>query len=199
MEQGTERDIAEEPFDSVRTTIGRRLAELREDRGMSVRGLADAAGVSGSLVSQVENGHVTPSVATLVRIASALGAKVGDFFEPSLSDGEVMQPGDRAVYTYEEHGVIDEVLSSDPKGEIELLRSIIKPGGGTGNDETFVHDTRVEVVYVIRGEIELGIGERRITLQAGDSITFPGDQPHGAWNHSNDSAELIWAATPARY
>lgn len=172
---------------------------MREAKGLGVRALANAAGVSGGFISQVENGHVMPSVASLVKIAGALNVQVGEFFERPAAGGEVLHPGERTFYRYEEHGVLDEVLSDDPGGEIEVLLSTLQPGGGTGPGELYVHGTRVEVVYVLEGEIEIGLGDRRVKMTRGDSLTFAGDIPHGVWNTGKKPARMIWAASPARY
>jgi DNA-binding XRE family transcriptional regulator len=60
--------------------IGDRLRSLPTERGISVRTLAGSAGFSPSLISQIENGQVTPSIASLERLAEALGiARVGYF------------------------------------------------------------------------------------------------------------------------
>ena len=60
--------------------VGERIRQLRLGLGMSVRTLATKTGFSPSLISQVENGQVTPSIASLERIAMALGVSLGKFF-----------------------------------------------------------------------------------------------------------------------
>jgi uncharacterized cupin superfamily protein len=94
--------------------------------------------------------------------------------------------------------VLDEVISDDPTNEVQVLHTRIDPNGGTG-EAVFTHGTRVEVVYVLSGELELGLGEKRLTLAAGDSVTFSGEVPHGVWNRSAAPAEAMWIAAPARY
>lgn len=185
-------------LDSTRQAIGLRIATLRDELGISVRALGEAAGVTGGFISQVENGHVMPSVASLLRISSALGVQVGDLFERLQESGQIRHAGARTLYRYDEHGLVDELISDDPSGEVEVLLTRIEAGGGTG-DEVFVHGTRVEVVYVLSGELKLGLGRRRLPLKAGDSATFSGEVPHGVWNRSAQSAEAIWITAPARY
>src|ERR1700761_3133929 len=78
--------------------IGRRLAELRAEHRYSIRGLAREAGVSASLISDVERGKVEPSISTLKRLASALGTTLAFFFsEPSSQSGRVVRAGERDV------------------------------------------------------------------------------------------------------
>lgn len=184
-------------LDEVKTSLGKRLRELRQERGMSARALAEAAGVTGGFLSQVENGRVMPSVGSLIRLATALGTKVGEFFD-HVETGKVIRADERPAYPFAEHGVDDALISSDPRGEVEVLHSTIEPGGGTG-DELYTHGTRVEVVYVESGEITIRLDEEEVRLGPGDSLTFPGDTPHGAVNRGDETAVLIWIAAPARY
>jgi transcriptional regulator with XRE-family HTH domain len=182
----------------VRLALGRRLRTLRTEQGTSVRALAEAAGVTGGFLSQVENGHVMPSVATLIRLATALGTRVGDIFDHAEPVSRVVRAGDRPIYPFSDHGIRDEVLSADPTGELEVLLSTIAPGSGTGTG-TYTHGTRVEVVHVLTGEIEVLLGEEVVRLAPGDSLTFTGETPHGVANTGAGDAEVVWIATPARY
>jgi transcriptional regulator with XRE-family HTH domain len=183
---------------AIRAALGGRLRALRHERELSARALADESGVSAGFLSQVENGHVMPSVATLIRLASALSTRVGDLFDQLGAVGKVIRAGDRPTYPFKEHGVRDEVLSADSTGELEVLRSVIDPGASTGG-EAYTHGTRVEVVHVLDGEVEIELGEEVHHLREGDSITFSGDVPHGAANPGDKSVELIWITTPVGY
>lgn len=165
---------------------------------MSARALAEASGVTGGFLSQVENGKVMPSVGTLIRLATALGTRVGELFNQVEAGGRVIRAAERPAYPLTEQGVNDELLSSDPSGEVEVLHSTLEPGAGTG-EELYTHGTRVEVVYVQSGEVHIRLGDEEIALGAGDSITFAGDTPHGATNRGPRPAVLIWIAAPARY
>lgn len=186
-------------LDEVKANLGRRLKDLRAERGMSARALAQASGVSGGFLSQVENGKVMPSVGTLIRIATALGTRVGDLFDQvDQGGGRVIRASGRPAYPLTEQGVYDALLSSDPSGEVEVLHSTIEPGAGTG-DALYTHGTNVEVVYVERGEIHIRLDHEEIRLEAGDSVTFSGETPHGAVNRGSEPAVLIWVAAPARY
>lgn len=69
-----------EPRGGNAERIGKRLRELRSARGLSLRQLAKLIDASPSLLSQIENGKVTPSVDTLYLLSGALGTKVGSFF-----------------------------------------------------------------------------------------------------------------------
>src|SRR5579884_3718809 len=78
------------------TSIGARVAELRKQHQYSIRSLASLAGVSASLISDVERGKVEPSISTLKRVASALGTTLTYFFsDPAQSNGRVVRASER--------------------------------------------------------------------------------------------------------
>jgi transcriptional regulator with XRE-family HTH domain len=185
-------------LDSIKVALGARIRTLRGERGLSARALAESAGVSSGFLSQVEHGRVMPSVATLIKLATALGTRVGDLFDQIGTGGRVIRADDRPAYPFTEHGVHDELVSSDPTGEVEVLHSTILPGSTTG-EELYTHGTKVEVVYVISGTIGVRVGPETVTLGPGDSLTFSGETPHGAVNDGEEPAVLIWIAAPARY
>src|SRR5690606_31476092 len=84
--------------------IGRRLREVRLERGLSLRSLAQTLGVSASLISQVETGKTQPSVSTLFAMVTQLGMSLDEFLSPDGADGAAgtvrsapAQPGESSV------------------------------------------------------------------------------------------------------
>jgi XRE family transcriptional regulator, master regulator for biofilm formation len=63
------------------SNVGKRIKEIRQKRGLSVRELAKKMDTSHSYISRVENGKVTPSLETLVKMAEVLECNVSDFFD----------------------------------------------------------------------------------------------------------------------
>src|SRR5678815_5271322 len=88
--------VAARDGDSAGLSIGERLAELRKEHRYSIRGLALKAGVSASLVSDVEKGKVEPSISTLKRLATAMGTTITYFFtEQSGASNRVVRAHER--------------------------------------------------------------------------------------------------------
>src|SRR5215212_9631188 len=81
--------------DDRRHMVGERLAELREQKALTLRDLEEASGVGADAISKIENGHRKPRPSTLRKLARALGAEVEDFFrEPALGKADAPQePG----------------------------------------------------------------------------------------------------------
>jgi transcriptional regulator with XRE-family HTH domain len=75
--------------------LGRRIRSLREEKGLSLRAVAEGAGVSESFLSQVERSVASPSVASLRRIAEALGESLASFFAGPGGAGRLVRVGDR--------------------------------------------------------------------------------------------------------
>src|SRR5919205_3372259 len=103
--------------------VGERIRQLRLDRGMSVRTLAAKTGFSPSLISQAENGQVTPSIGSLERIALALGVSLGKFFaEPETSPMRLVRASVRPKLTSTWSPVSIEALAPlDEAGKIETV------------------------------------------------------------------------------
>lgn len=81
--------------------IGRQIAALRRGRGMKMVDLSRAAGISPSMISQIERGHALPSVSTLYAIAEALGVTVHDLF---AAEGHRAMPASDSVITQPDEG-----------------------------------------------------------------------------------------------
>jgi transcriptional regulator with XRE-family HTH domain len=164
----------------LRSAIGLRVRDARQRRGLSGRQLAELAGVTASFISHIERGQAIPSIPTLLRLIYALGIEMGDLFHVNQpSTGRVLRPKDREVFRYPGDAFEDALLSLDPQRRLEVLWSRIPPGGATDPDKAVVsHGAEVQFVFVLRGNIELRVGEEEHVLDEGCCITFDGTLPH---------------------
>jgi transcriptional regulator with XRE-family HTH domain len=184
--------------DQARVALGRRVRALRSDRGISGRTLASQIGVTSGFISQLEAGTVSPSVATLVKLAGVLDVKVGDLFDAPQPVGMVLRRDERVPYEYPGLGFIEERLCMDPR--MEVVYCDLSPGAATGRDDLFTHGADLEFALILKGKVRFFLGEEEYLLSAGDSVTFPGDVPHGCENPSSKlRAELIWVITPGTF
>lgn len=189
---------ADADAEELKTILGQNISNLRKQQRMAVRALAEQVGVSAAFISQVEHGAATPSVPTLVRIAQALRAKIGDLFDAAPGHGQIVRSDERPAYEYPDRGITEAQVSSDPSGSLEVLWIKLEPGGGTG-PELFTHGADTEFVMILKGRVAITVGDVVHELAAGDSVTFPGKDLHGSQNLSRGSSELIWVQTPASY
>lgn len=167
---------------------------------MSLKELADAAGVSESFVSQIERGVANPSVASLRRLAEALDTSVGALFEGSTSNdaGFLVRKADRPKLVHPKRGWEDTLISSRLAKRLQIIHSSIEPGGGTG-DEPYTHDSDEECVIVLSGRLEVTVAGEAHLLEQGDSLTFESRLPHSNVNPGPERAEVMWVITPPSY
>jgi transcriptional regulator with XRE-family HTH domain len=193
-----EAAAADPPAGGDGADLGPRVRAYRTRAGMSARDLAAATDLSPGFVSQLERGLTNPSVATLLRICRVLNVQIGDLFTEPRTSRRLVRRAERAVYEVTEAGFDEARISVDPRGVVELVWSKIHPGGGTG-EELLCHGSETECVYVLRGSLEVAVGDERYVLGKGDCITIPGELPHGCFNRGATPVELLWITAPAVY
>jgi len=172
------------------TVIGERVRRERGARGWTLDQLADEAGVSRRALVNVEQGSANPSVATLLRLSDALGIGLPALVEPpATTPVKVTRQGEGAVLWQGEHGgrgVL--VAGSAPPDVLELWDWTLAPGE-RHDSEAHASGTH-EALQVLTGTITLEIAGENIVLEAGDAISFPGDEAHSYANPGAASARF---------
>jgi transcriptional regulator with XRE-family HTH domain/mannose-6-phosphate isomerase-like protein (cupin superfamily) len=200
--------------------VGEGLRKHRQEAGMSLRALAREVGVSPSLISQIEHGKATPSVATLYKIVSELGISLDELFfanprgaaataptsgrrvdddqrPPSSrwrapSDGPVLRAGNRLSLTLAT-GVRWERLTASHNPGVEFLYCTYPVGGESAAADNLVTHEGREYGIVLEGRCGATVGGDDYELEAGDSIAFDSRTPHRIWNLGEDQPMLaIW-------
>ena len=160
--------------------LGRRIRALRLARGMTLVGLAEAADLSHPFLSQLERGLARPSMASLERIARALGTSQLELFagteEPAVGGVDVapslVRAGDGATGPYAEGGARLLVRGLRQFQPIEFAGTNAEPG------VFYVHDED-EFVYVLEGRVRVELdGEGEWLLGEGDALYWHSRTPH---------------------
>jgi transcriptional regulator with XRE-family HTH domain len=178
--------------------LGHTVRRLREERSLSLKQLAERALVSESFVSQVERGVANPSVASLRRIAGALGTSIGALFDGRQLSGVVVRANDRARLVHPRRKWQDFLLTPQSATRLQVILSVIEPGEGSGN-KPYAHDSDEECVLVLEGQLEFRIKGESYLLEEGDSLTFESRLPHWNRNPGATKAEVLWIVTPPSY
>ncbi len=173
--------------------LGNRIRAARSRRGYSTAELASLAGVSKSLISQIERGLAAPSIDTVRRLASSLQLPVFSLFMDEPGVGMVVRRPQRRVVRYPGSGATREVLTPTLGGRMVLLW-VTFPPGEDGREP--VRHVGEECVVVIRGTLEVNLGEQQVLLEAGDSMTFDSEAPHAFRNPTNEETEILTAISP---
>lgn len=191
--QGGAAPIVEEP------DVGVTIRRLREERQLSLRDLAARAGLTQSFLSQVERGLTSPSVASLRKVAQAFGIPLAALFQgPAAPEDRVVRRDQRRTLVHPNRQWRDELLTPDLQGKLQVILSVIEPGGGSG-EEPYAHDSDEECVVVLRGRLVFWVGPDRYLLDEGDSIVFESRIPHRNINPGPERAEVLWITTPPSY
>ena len=182
-----------DPLDPA--VIGARVKALRESSSLSLRELAARCGVSAPMLSQVERGETSPTLAVAARIASGLELRLSQLLRLD-EDGTVTvaRAGDRRRGGNPRRGHRFEVLSSPQPGQrAELSRHALAPGGATGAaDDPPMHEPGSrESALIERGSVVLVCDGHRYELGEGDCVTFDADLPHHFENPTGEEAAFL--------
>ena len=187
--------IREPRVNNLEMAIGHEVRAYRKKLGITVTDLASATGVSVGMLSKIENGNISPSLTTLQTLSKALGVPITAFFrgfeEPRsatfVKAGQgvnIERRGTRAGHQYSLLGHIDNNTSG-----VTVEPYLITLTKDSDVFPTFQHEG-MEFLYMLEGEVVYRHGEQLFTMQAGDSLFFDADAPHGP-------EELV--KLPARY
>jgi transcriptional regulator with XRE-family HTH domain len=176
--------------------LGARLRHARRVAHLTMTQVATRAGCSESLISKIENGQATPSLSMLHRIAGALDTNIATLTtEEAPVEGPVLRRGERPVIRT--GGITLERLVLPKRGGLlQANIHIVEPGVET--DGQIVH-VGEEVGYVLEGQLELWLGEKRHLIETGDAFTFSSQLPHGYRNVGSTVARILWVNTPATF
>jgi transcriptional regulator with XRE-family HTH domain len=178
--------------------VGERLRELRRSRRATLRTIADRSGLSESFLSQVERGRSSASIASLRKIADALGVTMADLFGPDGVPGpKVLRRHERPALAF---GVLGKkaLLTPRPLHHLEVFVGELEVGGSTG-EQPYVHGDSEELVVVLSGSVQLELGGELFELESGDSIDYRSSTPHRVTNTGQELAEVMWIISPPSY
>ncbi|MEJ2135868.1 MAG: XRE family transcriptional regulator [Desulfofustis sp.] len=164
--------------------LGNQVRKLRNKRSLTLQDLAGLTGLSKPNLSQIENNLVTPPIATLLKIATALGVPIGYFFQESHQERNmiVVRKEDRYGVAKGPHishiGYQYEPLAY-PKIDKSMEPFIVEMEEREASDIVFNNHRGEEFLYVLHGCLEFCYGEDRVILAEGDSLYFDSIIPHG--------------------
>jgi transcriptional regulator with XRE-family HTH domain len=180
---------------NLEVAIGRVVRSFRRQKEITVAELASITGLSIGMLSKIENGNTSPSLTTLQTLANALSVPLTSFFRRFEESRE-------AVHTKAGEGVELEREGTRANHQYNLLGHIGSNASGVMVEPylitltaasdvfpTFQHGG-IETIYMLEGKVDYRHGDESYVLEAGDTLFFDADAPHGP-------EKLI--SLPARY
>jgi len=191
--------------------LGLSLRQAREKKGITLRAMARAIGVSPGLVSQVERGTVTPSVGTLYKMASRLGIVLDDLFvstgalkrdpqtstpiqhdiHPHSSIDLIQRPGERDLIKLA-GGVTWERLTAGPDKDVDFMIVVYEPGAESCPKDALTSHPGKGYVYALSGCLGIRLAFDEMVLRPGESITLDGQIPHRFWAVGNEPSKSLF-------
>jgi len=173
--------------------IGLRIRSTRHRKNLTLATVAEQAQIDKSFLSRIERGEKSASVGTLHMIAAALQTSL------SLLLGEGIPKEAIRVSRHDDRTPPPEPGNQSrahhfktilPAG-LETQLSVMELWVGTeGLEETVVHGGE-EVIFVLDGTVEIDFSDYRVTLEASDSVNFPGYLPHSLYAKGDTSARVL--------
>ena len=178
--------------------IGRRLREIRTQRGMSQRQLARVSGVANATISQIEAGRLNPTVSMLKKVLDGFPISMSQFFADDF------EAADRIFFRADELTEIADggvsflqVGANLQNRSIQLIKECYQAGAGTGK-HAITHEGE-ECGIILSGRLEVTVADQTAVLRPGDAYYFRSNQPHHFRNPGAEPCELISACTPPSF
>jgi transcriptional regulator with XRE-family HTH domain len=174
--------------------VSTRIRALREAMDLSLRDLAERSGVSAPMLSQVERGETSPTLAVASRIATGLELSLSQLLRLDEADSVTVVRADERLLGGRDHGHRYEVLTPPLPGQrAELSLHTLTPGAATaGPDDPPIHEPGSrETTFVIDGSLRLICDGQAHELEEGDAVTFDSDLPHHFRNPGTRPARFL--------
>ena len=173
--------------------LGSRVRALREGMGLSLRDLAERSSVSPPMLSQVERGETSPTLAVAEKIAGGLELTLSQLLRLDEGGHLVVTRAGRGRSRRRKGHRTEELTPPLPGQRADVSRHSLDPSASTGGpDDPPLHEPGArETAVVLDGIVTLVVDGERHDLREGDSVTFDADLPHQFENGSGAPAEFL--------
>ncbi|MET4541263.1 MULTISPECIES: cupin domain-containing protein [Micrococcaceae] len=179
---------------NVPVAIGSRIRAARQAQRLTIEQVADATGLTKGFLSRVERDLTSPSVASLVTLCQVLSVSVGDLF--AAPETHLTKRDDGPRISLGGQGIVERLLTARSERRLQILQATIEPRG-RGENELYAVDCDVDVLHVVKGRIKLILTNESYDLEEGDTLSFPGREPHTWINPTDETVEVLWVLVPA--
>ncbi len=176
--------------------LGARIKTLRYQRSLLQKQLAEKAGLTKSMMSQIEAGRLTPTLPTLGKLAGAFGISVPELLEPSAT-GESIQISrkrEHAIVSFENSPERWMVLGAGLfEGKIRaVIATLDGKTRGVSTDKVIIKPGQMKLFHVLQGQVALRYAGKVYPMGEGDSALIDGAAPHSWDNVGRGRARVLW-------
>jgi transcriptional regulator with XRE-family HTH domain len=194
-EKSIENQSFFDPVGFKPVSVGCRLREYRNERGLSIKELAEKSGLAVNTLSLIENQKSSPSVNTLVQLAKALGIPLANLFEPLDTARNLIrtQKGKRRFMLQD--GVQIEDCGFEFINQPLQPCVVTMPTGKNKLQQPVVH-SGYEFIFCLSGTIDYFVEGKKYSLNEGDSLLFEAQFPHHWVNPGDEPAKYLLIMVP---
>lgn len=175
--------------------ISQKIKSIRKDKNLTLQEIAERAGVTKGLISQIENSRTLPSLLVLMQIIKALEVDLNYFFNNLSLDGKeapilVLRKEEYSKFEkepasgYQYERIFTKKIKS---GAVDFVLLEIKPG----SVRDFVTTDAFEFKYILKGKVKYFFRNQTIELFEGDSMLFDGRLEHNPVNEGNETVKML--------
>ncbi len=177
--------------DAISVNVGGKLRAMREERGLSIRALARASGISANALSVIERGKSSPSVSTLYKVTDALGVPITTLFRTETKRVNVVfKKADERTRVSFQRGLWEGLGGEMFSGRVEPF-AITLESGTTSGPYPMIHSGH-EFVICLRGQLEYQVENELYLLEAGDTLLFTSNLKHRWRNPGNTVTNAVF-------
>jgi quercetin dioxygenase-like cupin family protein len=167
-------------------SLGKKIKKVRLDKSITLDFIANETGMKKAYIKEIESGQEIPSVGTMIQLSRALGIDSNALLK---QEKETTSKRKKAHTKRTDNYAYTSLSSEGANKHLKAFRIVVEAGkkhGGVG----FRHEGE-EFVYVLKGKVEVDVGENVNSLGAGDSLHFNSGIKHDLKNVGKEDAELI--------
>ncbi|MEM9435174.1 MAG: helix-turn-helix domain-containing protein [Pseudomonadota bacterium] len=168
-----------ESADTILNALPIRLKEARKAQGLSLDAIANLSGVSRSMVSQIERGESSPTIATLWNLTRALNVDFAGLMEQGDEGAriDVLRADDVPTIDNRGTGCRIAILSPPEEAGGHEVYDILLEDGGVLNSQPHARGAK-EQLTVLEGRVRVTSGAKSSDLSNGDTARYAADVPH---------------------
>jgi transcriptional regulator with XRE-family HTH domain len=182
--------------EDITLQVGERVKRVREQKGLSLLDISQRTGMDVNILSDIEGGKAPPPLGSIIKLAKALEMKMGYFISGDEEKAyTIVRRGDRKVVSRfdsgkgKHYGYEYESLAPHKRDRhMEPFLVTLQPS--MTEEERSTHDGQ-EFIFVLRGEMEVRLGEDIHVLEPGDSIYYDSTVPHLVKCHGNEATKIL--------
>jgi len=178
-----------------RESLGSRIHEAREMRGLTLQDLSSRTGISMEKLEKVESNKMIPPLGELIKLGKALEMKMGYFISPGVEKPMTVVHADKRTVVSrhgkkrsEQYGYFFESLA--PEKANRFMEPFLITMVPTEMSELSGHDGQ-EFIFVLEGEIRAQVLDQVEILRPGDAVYYDSSHPHLVKCHGNKPAKIL--------